>query len=58
VVVPPGRHDLLAKAIRDAHDGEFDLDRMGELGREYLMTEATREHATARYRALLEEVLS
>jgi colanic acid biosynthesis glycosyl transferase WcaI len=57
VVVPPGRHDLLAKAIRSAHDGEFDLERMGELGREYLMTEANRDHATARYRALLEEVL-
>lgn len=58
VILPPGRHDLLAKEIRRAHDGELDLERMGELGREYLMTEATREHATARYRLLLEEVLT
>jgi colanic acid biosynthesis glycosyl transferase WcaI len=58
IVVPPGRHDELARAIRSAHDGELDLERMGELGREYLLTEATREHATARYRALLEEVLA
>src|SRR5207302_7954031 len=29
VVVPPGRPELLARAIRDAHDGTYDLDAMG-----------------------------
>ncbi len=32
VVVPPGRPELLAEAIRAAHDGEFDLEAMGAAG--------------------------
>ena len=29
IVVPPGRPELLAGAIRGAHDGELDLEEMG-----------------------------
>src|SRR5580765_2013761 len=28
IVVPPGRPELVAKALRDAHDGVYDLDEM------------------------------
>lgn len=58
VVVPAGDPTTLADVVRRAHDGEYDLDRMGRLGREYLLSEATQEHATRRYRELLEEVLA
>src|SRR5207253_5601045 len=34
IVVPPGRPELLARAIRDARDGKYDLERMGRLGRD------------------------
>jgi glycosyltransferase involved in cell wall biosynthesis len=57
IVVPPGRPDLLAATIREAHAGAYDLERMGALGREYLLTEADREVAVARYRELLAELL-
>jgi putative colanic acid biosynthesis glycosyltransferase WcaI len=56
VRVPPGRPELLARAIRSAHDGEYDLEEMGRRGREYVVAEADRAVAVARYRALLEEV--
>jgi glycosyltransferase involved in cell wall biosynthesis len=56
VVVPPGRPELLARAIRDAHDGRYDLERMGELGREWVTTEADRNVAVGRYRELLLEL--
>ena len=52
VVVPPNRPDLLAAAIRRAHDGELDLEAMGRRGREYVRT-ADRSVAIERYRALL-----
>jgi len=56
IVVPPGRPELLARAIRRAHDGELDLDEMGRRGREFVTAEADRRVAVARYRALLHEV--
>ncbi len=56
VVVPPGRPELLARAIRSAHDGELDLDAMGTRGRQYVLSEADRSVAVARYRSLLREV--
>lgn len=56
VVVPPGRPELLAAAIRRAHDGEYDLNEMGRLGREYVEAEADRAIAIGRYRELLREV--
>jgi glycosyltransferase involved in cell wall biosynthesis len=58
VVVPPGRPDRLAAAIRDAHDGKLDLEAMGRRGREWVVTEADRRVAVARYRDLLLELAS
>jgi colanic acid biosynthesis glycosyl transferase WcaI len=57
VVVLPGRPDLLAEAIRRAHDGELDLAAMGERGREYVVREADRPVAVARYRTVLGDLL-
>jgi colanic acid biosynthesis glycosyl transferase WcaI len=57
VVVPPGRPELIAEQIRRAHDGELDLAAMGERGREYVMAEADRGVAIARYRRLLAELV-
>jgi colanic acid biosynthesis glycosyl transferase WcaI len=56
VVVPPGRPELLARAIRDAHDGVYDLDAMGARGREWVEREADRSVAVRRYRDLLMEL--
>jgi colanic acid biosynthesis glycosyl transferase WcaI len=57
VVVPPGRPELVAAAIRDAHDGRYDLPEMGRRGREYVVTEADRAVALSRYRSVLRELL-
>jgi len=56
LVVPPGRPELLAEAIRAAHDGELDLAEMGRRGREYAEREADRPVAIGRYRRVLDEV--
>src|ERR671938_589808 len=56
VVVPPGRPELIARAIRDAHDGRYDLEAMGARGREWVEREADRSVAVGRYRALLHEL--
>jgi glycosyltransferase involved in cell wall biosynthesis len=58
IVVPPGRPELLARAIRDAHDGKYDLQAMGELGRAWVEREADRSVAVRRYRDLLFELAS
>lgn len=58
IVVPPGRPELLARAIRDAHDGVYDLDAMGARGREWVEREADRSVAVRRYRDLLLELAS
>src|SRR5262249_58423684 len=57
MVIPPGDPDALAAAIRAARDGQYDLDAMGRRGRNYVVREASRESALARYRELLAEVL-
>ena len=57
IVVPPGRPDLVAGVVRDAHAGRYDLDRMGALGREYVLKDANRPLAVSRYRALLQELM-
>jgi colanic acid biosynthesis glycosyl transferase WcaI len=57
VVVPPGRPELLAAAIRDAYDGKLDLEEMGRRGREYVTSEADRGVAIGRYRSLLLELV-
>jgi colanic acid biosynthesis glycosyl transferase WcaI len=56
IVVPPGRPELLARAIRDAHDGRYDLAEMGRRGREWVEREADRSVALRRYRDLLGEL--
>ena len=56
VVVPPGRPELLARAIRAAYDGELDLEEMGSRGRAYVVREADRSVAFARYRSMLGEL--
>ena len=56
--MPPGRPELLARAIRDAHDGKYDLDAMGARGREWVEREADRSVAVRRYRDLLLELAS
>jgi colanic acid biosynthesis glycosyl transferase WcaI len=53
IVVPPGRPELLARAIRDAHDGKHDLEAMGARGRTWVEREADRSVAVRRYRDLL-----
>src|SRR5712691_10842316 len=58
IVVPPGRPELLARAIRDAHDGRYDLEAMGARGREWVEREADRSVAVRRYRDLLLKLAS
>ncbi len=57
VVLPPDRPDLLAGAIRDAHDGRIDLEEMGRRAREYAERDADRQVALTRYRALIDELV-
>lgn len=57
VVVPPGRPELLARAIRRAYDGELDLKAMGERGRAFVAREGDSGVAIGRYRALLHELV-
>ena len=57
IVVPPGRPDLLAGAIRRARSGELDLEAMGRRGRDYVRVHADRKVAVGRYRALLRELV-
>ena len=56
VVVPPGDPFALARAIRAAHDGEFDLAEMGRRARAYAEEEADRAIAIGRYEAVLSEL--
>jgi glycosyltransferase involved in cell wall biosynthesis len=56
IVLPPGRPELVAKAIREAYDGLHDLEGMGAKGRMYVELEADREVAIGRYRALILEL--
>jgi colanic acid biosynthesis glycosyl transferase WcaI len=58
IVVPPGRPDELARAIRAAHDGDYDLAEMGRKARAYAEATASRETAVVRYRDLLAEFTS
>jgi putative colanic acid biosynthesis glycosyltransferase WcaI len=56
VVVPPDRPELLAAAIRAAHDGELDLAEMGSRARAFVEREADRSVAFDRYRRLVREL--
>jgi glycosyltransferase involved in cell wall biosynthesis len=57
VVVPPGRPELLAATIRQAHDGDLDLDELGRRGREWVTREAAASVAFARYRDVVHELV-
>jgi putative colanic acid biosynthesis glycosyltransferase WcaI len=56
IVVPPGDPFALARAIRAAHDGEFDLLAMGRRAREFAETEGDRPIAIRRYTEVLREL--
>jgi glycosyltransferase involved in cell wall biosynthesis len=56
VVIPPGRPELLAGAIRELRESRDELVAMGERGREYVVAEADRSVAIGRYRTLLREL--
>jgi glycosyltransferase involved in cell wall biosynthesis len=58
VVIPPERPELLARTIREASAGAFDLEEMGRRGRGYVEEEADRLVAMERYRALVKEMLA
>ena len=58
IVIPPSRPDLLARTIREAADGAFDLEELGRRGRAYVEEEADRVVAMERYRALVRELLA
>ncbi len=58
VVVPADRPDLVAAAIRDAHDGRLDLEAMGAAGREYVVRNADRLLALSRYREVVRGLLA
>jgi colanic acid biosynthesis glycosyl transferase WcaI len=57
VVVPPGRPEALADAIRDLRGRADELDAMGRRGRDYVEREADRSVAVGRYRELLSELV-
>jgi len=56
IVVPPGRVDLVAGAIRGLRAGDHDLEAMGRRGLDYVRSEGNREIAVGRYRDLLVSV--
>ena len=58
IVVPPGRPELVALAIRDVMEGRISLEGMGQRGREWVEEEADREVAFGRYRRLVGELTS
>ena len=58
LVIEPGRPELLARTIRAARAGAYDLEAMGRRGREYVEREADREVAMERYRTLVAELLA
>ncbi len=58
IVIEPGRPELLARTIRAAREGAYDLDDMGLRGREYVEREADRQVAMKRYRELVAELLA
>jgi glycosyltransferase involved in cell wall biosynthesis len=58
IVIAPGKPDLLARTIRAASEGAYDLAEMGRRGREYVEREADRSVAMARYRELVADLLA
>jgi glycosyltransferase involved in cell wall biosynthesis len=58
LVIPPGRPDLLAGAIRDAYDARHDLVEMGRRGREYAVAQLDRSTAIAAYRRVIQDLVA
>ncbi len=59
VVIPPGRPELLADAIRELRTtASTSSTRWGARGRAYVVEEADRAVAIGRYRALLQELVA
>ena len=58
IVIEPGRPELLARTIRAAREGAYDLEDMGLRGRKYVEREADRLVAMKRYRELVAELLA
>ena len=56
IVIPPSRPELLAEVIRDAHEGRYELDAMGALGRAHVAEDADTRVALGRYRKVLREL--
>jgi putative colanic acid biosynthesis glycosyltransferase WcaI len=56
VVVPPGNPFALARAIRAAHDGDYDLAAMGRRARMFAESEGDRPIAIGRYEGVLAEL--
>jgi colanic acid biosynthesis glycosyl transferase WcaI len=56
VVVRPGDPYALARAIRAAHDGEYELAEMGRRARAFAEAEGDRAIAIGRYEAVLAEL--
>ena len=56
IVLPPGRPELLARAIRGAAGGEYDLEEMGRRGRVWVEANADKDVAIGLYRSLLDEI--
>jgi colanic acid biosynthesis glycosyl transferase WcaI len=58
IVIPPGRPELLARTVRGAAEGAYDLAEMARHGRVYVEREADRSVAMERYRALVAELIA
>jgi colanic acid biosynthesis glycosyl transferase WcaI len=56
LVIPPGRPELLASAIRRAVSGELDLAEMGRRSRAYSDREGTFERSAEKYLALFDSL--
>jgi colanic acid biosynthesis glycosyl transferase WcaI len=57
LVIPPGRPDLLAGAIRDAYGARYDLEEMGRRGRSYAVANLDRSIAISAYRRVIGELV-
>ena len=58
VVLPPGRPELVAASIRELYEHRMELPELGAKGRAYVELEADRAVAHARYRLVIDELLS
>ena len=57
VVVPPGRPELLAAAIRETYAGGLDLAEMGRRARDYVTDAADTRRTVEQYSALLTDLV-